>query len=613
MRTIDNAIIRFSGDSGDGMQLVGTLFSSTSAVMGNDISTFPDYPSEIRAPSGTIAGVSGFQVNIGSLPVLTPGDEPDILVAMNPAALKANLSSIKKGGVIVLNSDAFDSVGLSKAGYSENPIGTKELADYQVIEAPITTQTLEILKESSLEQKAKLRCKNFYALGIIYFMYGRDLDITINWLKTTFKDRHELFSANVSVLKAGHNFGETLEASISTFRVSKAKLEPGRYRHINGNSAVAYGLMQAAECAGLPLFLGSYPITPASEILHELSKYKQLGVKTFQAEDEISAICASIGAAYGGALAVTTTSGPGLSLKSEALGLALMMELPLVIVDVQRGGPSTGLPTKSEQSDLNLAMYGRHGEAPLVILAASSPKDCFYMAFEAARLALLHMSPVILLTDGYIANGAEAWKIPYEGEFPPIPTRLITPQEGDDPANFQSYLRDPITLSRPWAVPGMKGYEHRIGGLEKRETTGGVCYDGANHERMGMLREEKVNRISAHIPLQEIEGERSGNLLVVSWGGTYGATHLAVKQLRQEGVCVSLVHLKYLNPFPQNLEEIFKGFKKILVAEINFGQLKNILNYKYACNAIGFNVMQARPFKVSELVTAIKEHAGNNL
>ncbi|MBF0300889.1 MAG: 2-oxoacid:acceptor oxidoreductase subunit alpha [Oligoflexia bacterium] len=607
MRTIENAIIRFSGDSGDGMQLVGTQFSNTSAAMGNDISTFPDYPSDIRAPIGTISGVSGFQVNIGSVPIYTPGDEPDILVAMNPAALKVNLDSVKKGGTIIVNIDTFDEINLNKAGYTTNPIGTNLLKSYQIIEAPITKQTLEILKDSPIDQKTKLRCKNFYALGIIYFMYGRDLDITINWLKNSAKGNNDTVEANIKVLKAGRNFGETLEAFISTFKIEKAKIEPGRYRQINGNTAVAYGLMQAAEAAGLNLFLGSYPITPATDILHELSKYKHLNVKTFQAEDEICAVCSSIGASYAGALAATTTSGPGLALKSEAIGLATILEIPLVIVDVQRGGPSTGLPTKSEQSDLNISMFGRHGEAPIVVLAASSPKDCFHMAFEAARIALQHMTPVILLTDGFIANGAEPFKIPDKNQYNKIETRLVKDKlaEGE---KYLPYKRDPVTLVRSWAIPGMAGYEHRVGGLEKLNEIGTVSYDAQNHELMSELRAQKIARIENYIPLQEIEGESSGDLLVLSWGGSYGSTHSAVKQLQLEGKRISLVNLRYINPFPKNLQEILLGFRKIIIPELNHGQLRAIINAKFHCNAEGFNMLQCRPFKIHELVNAFNNH-----
>lgn len=623
MRTIENAIIRFSGDSGDGMQLVGTQFSNTSAAMGNNISIFPDYPAEIRAPAGSISGVSGVQVNIGSIPVLTPGDYADILVAMNPAALKANLETVKRGGIIILNIDAFDASNLSKAGYKESPIGSPELSSYQIIEAPISTQTLEALKDSPLDTKSKLRCKNFYALGLIYFMYGRELDITINWLKNSFGKNPEVVEANIKVLKAGHNFAETMEASISTFKIRKAKKESGLYRHINGNTAIAWGLIQAAEAAGLNLFLGSYPITPASEILHELSKCKQLGIKTFQAEDEISAVCASIGAAFGGALAATTTSGPGLALKTEAIGLAVMLELPLIIIDVQRGGPSTGLPTKSEQSDLNMAIYGRHGESPLVVLAAASPKDCFQMTFEAARIALTHMTPVILLSDGHLANGAEAWKIPNADDplYSKIETRLVDPQNLptetsstgrpsvlSSDGKFLPYHRDPITLARYWAIPGMPGLEHRIGGLEKKEESGEICYAAENHQRMSFLREEKIERVCIDIPQQEVEGNQSGDLLIISWGGTYGATYSAVKELQLAGYQISLAHIRYLNPLPQNLKSIINNFKKILVPELNNGQLKNILNSKFQCNAIGYNKLQGLPFTITELVTVFKEH-----
>ncbi len=600
-----SVVIRFSGDSGDGMQLTGTQFSNTSAVMGNDIATFPDFPAEIRAPQGTIAGVSGFQVHIGATAINTPGDEPDVLVAMNPAALKANLKAIKRGGTIILNSDAFTASNFKKCGYSEDPRETQELDGYQVIEAKITSQTLEALANFDLDNKAKGRCKNFYALGMTYFMFGRDLDTTIQWVQNKFGKKPMLAEANITALKAGRNFAETLEAVVSTY-VPPAKIKPGKYRQINGNVATAWGFIQASKAAGLDLFLGSYPITPASDILHELSKHKNFGVKTFQAEDEIAAICSAIGASFGGALGITTSSGPGIALKGEAMGLAVMYELPVVIINVQRGGPSTGLPTKTEQADLNQALFGRNGECPMIVVAASRPSDCFEMAYEASRLALEHMTPVMLLTDGYIANGAEPWLIPdLTKKYNTINNRLIDKVEDE----FLAYKRDE-NLVRPWAVPGTPGLEHRVGGIEKEDVTGNVSYDPDNHQHMVNVRANKVANVAKNIPLQEVEGAQSGETLVVSWGGTYGSTHTAVEELRKEGHDVSLMHLKYLNPMPANVESILKSFKNIIVAELNMGQLKDFMNAKFKCNAVGINKVMGLPFKVSELKTKVLEMTG---
>ncbi|TNF31501.1 MAG: 2-oxoacid:acceptor oxidoreductase subunit alpha [Deltaproteobacteria bacterium] len=606
MQELDSVVIRFSGDSGDGMQLTGTQFSNTSALMGNDIATFPDFPAEIRAPAGTVAGVSGFQVHIGASEINTPGDEPQVLVAMNPAALKANLQSVKKGGTIILNMDAFTENNAQKAGYSGDPLQIENLDDYLVIKAHITTQTTEALKDLDLDNKSKARCKNFYALGMTYFMFNRELEPTLKWINDKFGKKPILAEANTTALKAGRNFAETLEAIPNTFVVPKANIEKGTYRSINGNTATAWGFIQAAQAAGLDLFLGSYPITPASDILHELSKHKNFGVKTFQAEDEIAGICTAIGASYAGALALTTSSGPGIALKGEAMGLAMIYELPLVIVNVQRGGPSTGLPTKTEQSDLLQCMYGRNGESPMIVVAASRPADCFDMAFEASRLALEHMTPVVLLTDGYIANGAEPWKLPdLSKEF----NKISVKKPKKDADNWLAYERDENQV-RTWAIPGMEGYEHRLGGLEKALNTGNVSYDPNNHETMCHIREEKVQKASLNIPLQELEGDESGDLLVVSWGGTYGATHMAVKQLRKEGHKVSLMHLKYINPMPRNVESIFKNFKKVIVAELNLGQMRQILNGKYNIGAKGYNKVQGLPFKISELVEAFKQELG---
>jgi 2-oxoglutarate ferredoxin oxidoreductase subunit alpha len=607
MKTLESVVIRFSGDSGDGMQLTGTQFSNTSALMGNDLATFPDFPAEIRAPAGTVAGVSGFQVHFGSNEVNTPGDEPDVLVAMNPAALKANLASLRKGGTLIVNIDAFNELGLKKAGYESNPLDTPVLESYNLIKAQISNQTLEALKSFELDTKAKGRCKNMYALGIAYFMFSRDVAPTEKWLLEKFGKDKTVADANVAALKAGWNYAETIEASLSTYKVLPAKITPGTYRQISGNVATAWGFLQASEASGRRLFLGSYPITPATDILHELAKHKNFGTVTFQAEDEIAGICSSIGAAYAGALALTTTSGPGIALKGEAMGLAMMYEIPLVIVDIQRGGPSTGLPTKTEQSDLLQVLYGRNGESPLIVVAASRPSDCFEMAFEASRLALEHMTPVILLTDGYIANGAEPWRMPdLTKKFTKIKTRLIDKSLGEN-EKFLPYKRDE-NLARNWAIPGMAGYEHRIGGLEKADGTGNVSYDPAMHQKMTHIRQDKVDRVANNIPLQEVEGDKTGDLLIVSWGGTYGATHMAVKKLREEGKKVSLMHLRYINPMPKNVEQILRSFKKVLICELNMGQLIKVINGKFSIGAHGYNKVEGLPFKVSELVNAAHKH-----
>lgn len=614
-QNLESVVIRFSGDSGDGMQLTGTQFSNTSAMMGNDLSTFPDYPSEIRAPQGTIAGVSGFQVNFGSTEIHTPGDDVDMLVAMNPAALKANLDSLKKGGAIIVNLDAFNKNNLTKAGYVNNPLETGELANYKVVLAPISSQTQATLAEFEIDTKSKERCKNFYALGMTYFFYNRSLDTTIKWIEEKFKNQPVLKEANIAALKSGRNFAETTEEVIASYSVPKASIQPGTYRQISGNQATAWGLIRAAEAANLSLFLGSYPITPATDILHELAKYKKLGVKTFQAEDEIAGICSAIGASCAGALGVTTSSGPGIALKCEAIGLAVSYEIPLVIVNVQRGGPSTGLPTKTEQADLNQAVFGRNGEAPVVVIAAQSPSDCFKMAYEASRIALEYMTPVMLLTDGYIANGAEPWKLPdIDSEFPSIKNRLIdTSKENAETCKWTQ--RDPETLARKWIVPGMKGFEYQIGGLEKDIDKGGVSHNPINHQKMCDLREKKMSLVEKNLPKQMITGESTGDLLVVSWGGTYGAVLMAVKKLQRQGHKISHMHMKYVYPMPSNVGEILKGFKNVVVPELNKGQLLNMLNAKYQIHATGYSKMQGLPFKISELenefVKILKQ--GNNL
>ncbi|MBT5094780.1 MAG: 2-oxoacid:acceptor oxidoreductase subunit alpha [Halobacteriovoraceae bacterium] len=607
MKELDSVVIRFSGDSGDGMQLTGTQFSNTSALMGNDISTFPDFPAEIRAPAGTVAGVSGFQVHIGASEINTPGDEPDVLVAMNPAALKANLHTLRKGGTVIVNTDAFDEKSILKAGYEGTPLGTPQMETFNVVEAQITSQTIGALKDIDLDGKAKTRCKNFYALGMSYFMFGRDLEPTIKWVNEKFGKVPVLVEANVASLKAGYNYALTIEATLSTYKIPAAKIKAGKYRQINGNMATAWGFIQAAQVAKLELFLGSYPITPATDILHELSKHKNFDVKTYQAEDELAGVCSAIGASFGGALALTTSSGPGIALKGEAIGLAMIYELPLVIVNVQRGGPSTGLPTKTEQSDLNQAMYGRNGECPLIVVAASRPSDCFEMAFEACRLTLEHMTPVMLLTDGYIANGAEPWLIPdLNKDFNKIThKRDLTP--GEEGTKYRAYERDEDLSRSSWAIPGVPGKEHRVGGLEKADGSGNVSYDPENHEKMVRIRQQKVDNAANNIPTQEVEGELTGDVLVVSWGGTYGATHMAVKDLIEQGKKVSLMHLKYINPMPKNTESILKGFKKVLVCELNAGQMRDLIRSRFNVPAEGYGKIQGLPFKISELVTAVNK------
>jgi len=597
---VDEVSIRFSGDSGDGMQLSGSLFSDASALFGNGVSTFPDYPSEIRAPQGTIGGVSGFQLQIGSKKVYTPGDYCDVLVAMNPAALKANAKWLKPGATVIADSDTFNEKGLQRANYKTNdPIAELKLEDYHVVFAPITTLTKESLKETELDNKSILRSKNMFALGMVYYMFNRPLNFTEHFFEVKFKNRPRIVEANKKVLRDGYNYAGNIHAIPNTFKIPPATSIPkGTYRNINGNTATAWGLIAAAERANLPLFCGSYPITPATEILIELAKRKDLGVKTLQVEDEIAGICTAIGAAFAGNFAVTTTSGPGLSLKSEAIGLAVMTELPLVIVNVQRGGPSTGLPTKTEQSDLYQALYGRNGECPVVVVAASSPSNCFDWAFNASKIALEHMTPVILLTDGYIANGTEPWLIPSIKDYPEIHPPLVP----DGTENFLPYERDPERLARRWAIPGQKGLEHRIGGLEKDYLKGSVSHDPINHQKMVDVRAEKVARVQNFIPEQEVIGEPEGELLVVSWGGTYGHTFTAVHELQKEGKSVSLCHISYINPLPKNIQDIFKRFKKILVCELNMGQMANYLRINFQEFAyLQYNKVQGLPFTVVEL------------
>jgi 2-oxoglutarate ferredoxin oxidoreductase subunit alpha len=581
------------------MQLTGTQFTNTSAIMGNDLSTLPDYPAEIRAPQGTLFGVSGFQIHFGSTEINTPGDQCDVLVAMNAAALKVNLRGLVDGGAIIVNTDGFNDKNLKLAGYTSNPLTDNSLAKYPIYQADITKLTSA---DMNLPTKIVDRTKNFFALGMMYWMYNRSVDTTVEWIKSKFKNKPDIVEANTRVLKAGWNFAETTEIFNVRYDVKAASLPRGKYRNVTGNTAVALGLVVAAGKAKLDLFLGSYPITPASDILHELSMYKEYGVKTFQAEDEIAAITSAIGASFGGALAVTTTSGPGVALKTEAIGLAVMVELPLLIINIQRGGPSTGLPTKTEQADLLQALYGRNGEAPVPVLASSTPSDCFNTIFEAARIALKFMTPVIMLSDGYLGNGSEPWKLPNVADIPDI-----SPKFRKDPNNYLPYLRNDTTLAREWAIPGTPGLEHRIGGLEKQDKTGNVNYEPENHDKMVHLRAEKVERIANDIPLASVDGDEKGDLLVVGWGGTYGAIRSAVEAKRAQRKSVSHLHLKYINPLQKNLGEILYNFKHVLVPEINLGQLIKVLRAKYLVPAVGLNKVQGLPFKSSEIEEKIDE------
>ncbi len=606
---LQDVVIKFAGDSGDGMQLTGTQFTNNTALLGIDLSTFPDFPAEIRAPQGTLPGVSGYQLRFSSDRVFTPGDACDVLVAMNAAALKTNLTALKKGGKIIANVDGFDSKNLRLANYpeGENPLENGSLDNYEVIKMDVTKMTREALKEFTMGMKEKDRAKNMFVLGFLYWMYGRDMENTITFLKEKFGKKPEIFESNLRVLQAGYNFGDTTETFTTTYKVEKAKMLAGSYRSIMGNQALAYGLIAASQKSGLPMFLGSYPITPASDILHELSRHKNFGIRTFQAEDEIAAITSSIGAAYGGALGVTTTSGPGMALKAEAMGLAVMLEIPLLIVDVQRGGPSTGLPTKTEQSDLLQAYYGRNGECPMPVISASTPGDCFDVAYEAVRLAVTHMTPVILLSDGYIANGAEPWRFPSSNDLQPIHVKFKT-ELGHGEEKLQPYLRDE-KLARPWAIPGTAGLEHRIGGLEKQNITGNVSYEPENHQLMVKIRQEKVDKIAEYIPEQKIDnGPDKGKLLVLGWGSTYGAIKSAVAELVAQGQSVAHAHLRYVRPFPKNLGEIINGFEKVLIPEINNGQLIKIIRDVYFVDAKGYNKIMGVPITKGELVEEIKKH-----
>jgi len=606
---LQDVVIKFAGDSGDGMQLTGSQFTNNTALLGLDLATFPDFPAEIRAPQGTLPGVSGYQLRFSSDEIFTPGDACDVLVAMNAAALKVNLTSLKKGGIIIANTDGFDSKNLRLANYpeGEHPLENNSLENYQVIKMDVTKMTREALKDITMGMKEKDRAKNMFVLGFLYWMYNREMANTINFLTEKFGKKPEILESNIKALQAGYNFGETTETFRNRYTVAKAKMTPGNYRSIMGNQALAYGLIAASQKSGLPLFLGSYPITPASDILHELSKYKNFGVKTFQAEDEIAAISSSIGASYGGALGVTTTSGPGMALKAEAMGLAVMLEIPLVIVDVQRGGPSTGLPTKTEQSDLLQAYYGRNGECPMPVIAASTPSDCFEAAYEAVRVSVQHMTPVILLSDGYIANGAEPWRYPSSADLQDIKVSFATTDLLTETGKFQPYKRDE-KLVRPWAIPGTAGLEHRVGGLEKQDITGNVSYDNENHQKMVKTRQAKVDKIADYIPEQKLDsGPEKGKVLVLGWGSTYGAIKSAVKDLQAEGHAVSHAHLRYVRPFPRNLGEILHNFDKVLIPEINNGQLIKIIRDVYFVDAKGYNKIMGTPITKGELVDAIRQ------
>ena len=605
LQELDRVVIRFAGDSGDGMQLTGDRFTSASAIFGNDLSTLPDFPAEIRAPAGTLAGVSAFQIHISDHDILTPGDVPSVLIAMNPAALKANIGDLQPGATLIVNADTFDERNLTKAGYAENPLEDGSLKAFTVYEVPMTSITVEATKEAGAKPRDAERSKNFFALGLVSWMYTRPVEGTLKWIEERFAKTPLIAQANVLAFKAGYNFGETAELFEAAYEVKPATHSPGTYTNITGNTALAWGIVAAGQLAKLPIFLASYPITPASDILHELSKHKNFGVRTMQAEDEISAAAAVVGAAFGGHLGVTTTSGPGVDLKSETIGLAISLEVPLLVIDVQRGGPSTGLPTKTEQTDLMLAMYGRHGEAPLPIVAAKTPAHCFDATIEAARLALKYRTPVILLSETYLANSSEPWRLPDVANLPDISVPFTTEPNHD--GDFWPYLRDPATLARPWAIPGTPGLQHRVGGLEKEDGTGNVSYDPANHEHMVRVRAEKIARIASDIPLVEVDDEPGAGVLVLGWGSTYGAIGAAVRRVRARDRKVAHAHLVHLNPFPPNLGEVLARYRHVLVPELNLGQLSRLVRAEYLVDATSVTKVSAQPFKAAELERAILE------
>ncbi|HKA55006.1 MAG TPA: 2-oxoacid:acceptor oxidoreductase subunit alpha [Candidatus Binatia bacterium] len=596
----ENVVIRFAGDSGDGMQVTGMQFTTESVFAGNDIGTLPDFPAEIRAPTGTLYGVSAFQVNFSSKNVFTPGDDLDALVVMNPAALKTNLADLKQNGILILDKAEFTEPNLKKAEYAKNPLEDGSLDKYQTYQVEITKMTTLALKDMNLPNRSVMRSRNFFALGVVSWLFNRPIEPTLNWIKERFKRNPEVMEANTRALKAGYNLGENTEIFASTYEIKPAQIAPGVYRNITGNTATALGFIAAAQKAGLPIFLGSYPITPASDVLHDLSTLKNFNVYTFQAEDEIAGVGSALGAAFGGAIGITTTAGPGMNLKAETIGLAAAVELPLIITDIQRAGPSTGMPTKPEQADLLQALYGRHGEAPLPVIAASSPGDCFYAAFEAVRIAVKYMTPVILLTDGYLANASEPWPLPKAADLPDFKVQFRT-----DPQGFFPYLRDEDTLARPWVRPGTPGLEHRIGGLEKDYLTGNISYAPNNHEQMVRVRYRKMAKITQEIPPTKVDGPERGKLLVIGWGSTYGSIAAAVKEFQERGKAVSHAHLRYLNPLPPDLGEIISRFDKVLVPEMNMGQLLRVLRAEYLVDAVGLNKIQGRPFKVSEITARI--------
>ena len=603
---INQAVIRFAGDSGDGMQITGSQFTNTVALYGNDIATFPDFPAEIRAPAGTLPGVSGYQLHFSSNDVYTPGDAVDVLIAMNPAALKVNVADLKANGILIVNSDSFKETDLRKAQMTSNPLEDHSLDKFRLFSVELERLTRVALEHLGLDAKSMDRCKNFFALGMCYWLYNRSTDSTVRWIEDKFKNKPLLVEANKLAMKAGYSYCEATEAFQISYEIPPAQLAPGVYRNLSGNQALALGFITASQKSGLRLFQGSYPITPASDILHELSQYKDFGVMTFQAEDEIAAITSAIGAAYAGALAITTTSGPGMALKTEAMGLAVAVEIPLVVCDIQRGGPSTGLPTKTEQADLLQALFGRNSEAPIPIVAAATPSDCFWAALEACRIAVKYMVPVILLSDGYLANGAEPWRIPDAADIPAFPVHFATEPNSAN-GGYLPYKRDPQTLARPWAVPGTPGLEHRIGGLEKQDVSGNINYEPLNHEKMVRIRAAKVAAIAQDIPDIEPTGDAEGDLLIIAWGSTHGAITAAVKAQRAEGRKVGHVHLRHLNPLPSNLGEVIKRYKKVLVPELNMGQLLWVLRAKYLVDAVGLNKIQGRPFKQVELEQKIEE------
>ncbi len=602
--TLDRVVIRFAGDSGDGMQITGSQFTNTAAIIGNDLATLPDYPAEIRAPAGTLPGVSGFQVHLASDEIFTPGDRPDVLIAMNPAALKVNLSNLPHNGFLIVDTDAFDERNLQKAGYMASPLEDGSLSAFRVFAVPLTSQTEDALAGiEKMSVKEKRRCKNFYALGMTYWLFSRPLENTVRWLEKKYRDRPEIVEANVTALRAGYAYCEASEEFQVRFEIAAAPSKPGLYKNVSGNEALALGLVAASARSGVPIFYGSYPITPASAILQELAKHKNFGVVTHQAEDEIAAVTSAIGASFGGAIGVTGSSGPGIALKGEALGLAVMVELPLVVINVQRAGPSTGMPTKTEQADLMQAMFGRNGECPMPILAASSPADCFEMAFEAVRIATKYMVPVMLLSDGYLANGSEPWRLPRtEDDLPEVKVAFRT-----ETAGFRPYERDPATLARSWVKPGTPGLEHRIGGLEKEEGSGNVSYDPENHQRMTHLRQEKVDRVVAEIPDVKVFGPERGKLLVIGWGSTYGAVRAAVKAAQKEGLAVAQAHLHHLNPFPSNLGDVLRSYDAVLCPEMNAGQLSMLLRARYLVDVVSLPKVEGLPFGVGEVLNRIQE------